>query len=60
MTAGKTIALTRGNFVGKIMSLLFGMLPSLVISFLPRSKVSYSHIIAKQEARKFLFFLKLV
>ena len=38
MTAGKTIALTRWTFVGKIMSLLFDMLSRLVISFLPRSK----------------------
>ena len=38
MTAGKTIALTRQTFVGKVMSLLFNMLSRLVISFLPRSK----------------------
>ena len=38
MTAGKTIALTRQNFVAKIMSLLFNMLFNLVIAFLPRSK----------------------
>ena len=38
MTTGKTIALTRWTFVGKIMSLLFNMLPRLVITFLPRSK----------------------
>ena len=38
MTAGKTIALTRWTFVGKVMSLLFNMLSSLVITFLPRSK----------------------
>ena len=38
MTCGKTIALTRQNFVGKIMSLLFDMLSRLVITFLPRSK----------------------
>ena len=38
MTAGKTIALTRRTFVGKVMSLLFNMLPRLVIIFLPRSK----------------------
>ena len=38
MTAGKTIALTRWTFVGKVMSLLFDMLSSLVIAFLPRSK----------------------
>ena len=37
MTTGKTIALTRRNFVGKIMSLLFNMLSRLVIAFLPRS-----------------------
>ena len=38
MTSGKTIALTRWTFVGKVMSLLFNMLSSLVIPFLPRSK----------------------
>ena len=38
MTTGKTIALTRRTFVGKVMSLLFNMLPRLVITFLPRSK----------------------
>ena len=38
MTTGKTIALIRRNFVGKVMSLLFNMLSRLVITFLPRSK----------------------
>ena len=38
MTTGKTIALTRWTFVGKVMSLLFDMLSWLVITFLPRSK----------------------
>ena len=38
MTIGKTIALTRLTFVGKIMSLLFNMLSRLVIAFLSRSK----------------------
>ena len=38
MTPGKTIALTRRTFVGKVMSLLFNMLSRLVIAFLPRSK----------------------
>ena len=38
MTTGKTIALTRQTFVGKVMSLLFNMLSKLVITFLPRSK----------------------
>ena len=37
MTIGKTIALTRWTFVGKVMSLLFNMLSRLVIAFLPRS-----------------------
>ena len=37
MTTGKTIALTRGTFVGKVMSLLLNMLSRLVITFLPRS-----------------------
>ena len=38
MTTGKTIALTRETFVGKVMSLLFSMLSRLVITFLPKSK----------------------
>ena len=38
MTTGKTIALTRWTFVGKVMSLLFNLLSRLVITFLPRSK----------------------
>ena len=38
MTTGKTIALTRRTFVGKVMSLLFNILSRLVITFLPRSK----------------------
>ena len=38
MTTGKTTALTRWTFVGKVMSLLLNMLSRLVIAFLPRSK----------------------
>ena len=38
MTTGKTIALTRRTFVGKVMALLLNMLSRLVITFLPRSK----------------------
>ena len=38
MTTGKTIALTRWTFVGKIMSLIFNMLSRLVIAYLPRRK----------------------
>ena len=41
MTTGKTIALTRWTFVGKVMSLLFNMLSRLVMTFLPRSKRLY-------------------
>ena len=46
MTIGKTIALTRRTFVGKVMSLLFNMLSRLVITFLPKSKrllISWLH-----------------
>ena len=46
MTTGKTIALTRWTFVGKVMSLLFNMLLKLVITLLPRSKhllISWLH-----------------
>ena len=38
MTTGKTIALTRWTLVGKVMSLLFNILPRFVVAFLPRSK----------------------
>ena len=38
MTTGKTVALTRRTFIGKVMSLLFNMLSRLVITFLPMSK----------------------
>ena len=38
MTTGKTIALTRQTFVGKVIPLLFNMLSRLVITYLPRSK----------------------
>ena len=38
MTTGRTIALIKWTFVGKVMSLLFNMLSRLVIAFLPRSK----------------------
>ena len=38
MTTGKTLALTRHTFVGKVMPLLFNMLSRLVIAFLPRGK----------------------
>ena len=46
MTTGKTIALTRWTFVGKVMSLLFSMLSRFIIAFLPRSKhllISWVH-----------------
>ena len=46
VTTGKTIALTRWTFVSKVMALLFNMLSSLVIAFLPRSKhlvISWLH-----------------
>ena len=47
MTTGKTIALTRGTFVGKVISLLFNMLSRFVIAFLQRSKcllISWLHL----------------
>ena len=44
MTVGKTIALTRRTFVGKVMSLLFNILFRLVITFLPRSSVQFSSV----------------
>ena len=45
MNIGKTIALTRRTFVGKVMSLLFNMLSRSVITFLPRSLVQFSHAV---------------
>ena len=61
MTTGKSIALTRWSFVGKVISLLFNMLPRLVIAFLPRSKClliswlqSPSAVILKPRKIKFL------
>ena len=60
MTTGKTIALTRQTFVGKVMSLLFNMLSSLVITLLPRSKhlliswlPSSSAVILETQRKKF-------
>ena len=46
MTTGKTIALTRWTFVGKVISLLFYMLSRLVITFLPRSKCYFFNFMA--------------
>ena len=46
MTTGKTIALTRWTFVGKVMSLLFNMLSRLVITFLSRSKRLFNFMAA--------------
>ena len=55
MTTGKTIALTRQTFAGKVMSLLFNMLSRLVVAFLPRSKpllISWSPSAVILEPRK--------
>ena len=46
LTTGKTIALTRWNFVTKVMSLLFNMVSRLVIAFLPRSKCLFNFMAA--------------
>ena len=43
MTTGKTIALTRWTFIGKVMSLLFNMLSRFVIDFLPMLKIPPNH-----------------
>ena len=45
MTTGKTLALTRRTFVGKVMSLLFNMLSRLVVTFLPRNKNLFSFFV---------------
>ena len=50
MTTGKTIALTRQTFVSKVISLLVNMLPSLVITFLPRSKCLFISWLQSQSA----------
>ena len=59
MTTGKTIALARWTFVGKVISLLFNMLSRLLITFLPKSKhrliswlQSPSAVILKPRKRK--------
>ena len=46
MITGKIIVLTRGIFVGKVMSLFFHMLSRLLITFLPRSKASFNFMAA--------------
>ena len=51
MTTGKTIALTRRTFVGKVMSQLFNMLSRLVITFLPRSSVQFSLSVVSDSLR---------
>ena len=53
MTSGKTIALARRNFVGKVMSLLFNMLSQLVITLLPRRKTSFKFMAAVTICRDF-------
>ena len=46
MTTGKTMAFTRWTFVDKVMSLLFNMLSTLVINFLPKEQVSFNFMAA--------------
>ena len=59
MTTGKTIALTRWTFVGKVMSLLFNMPSRLVITFLPRSKhLLISQLQVTLQPSKFLKIFK--
>ena len=48
MTTGKTIALTRWTFVGKVMSLLFNMLSRLVITFLPRNSLGIESLLCSK------------
>ena len=50
MTTGKTIALTRWTFVGKVMSLLLNMLSRLVITFLPRSEKRANQVVQKERS----------
>ena len=59
MITGKTIALTRQTFVGKVMSLLFNMLSRLVITCLPRSKLNFmvaSAVILEPEKQSLTLF----
>ena len=58
MTIGKTIALTRQNFVGKVKSLLFNMMYMLVIAFLPRNKrLLYHHNLKALILQRSAFFM---
>ena len=59
MTTGKTIALTRWTFVGKVMSLLFNMLSRLVITFLPKSKCLLISWLQSSSAEILFFFFHL-
>ena len=56
ITTGKTIALTRRTFVGKVMSLLSNMLSRLVITFLPRSKCLLIHFLIPNGKKFFVVF----
>ena len=56
MTIGKTIALTRRTFVGKVMSLLFNMLSRFVITFLPRSKHLFQWVSTLYQVAELLKF----
>ena len=58
MTTGKTIALTRQTFIGKVMSLLFNMLSKLVITFFSRSK-RLSNVILHTHTKKYLRNVKI-
>ena len=56
MTTGKTIALTRWTYVGKVMSVLFNMLSRLVITFLPRSKHLLISLLNNNLGKCYLFY----
>ena len=53
MTTGTTIALTRQTFVSKVMSLLFNMLPTLLISFFPKEQASFNFMASVTTCRDF-------
>ena len=59
MTTGKTIALPRWTFVGKVMSLLFNMLSRLVIIFLPRSKLMIKEMQIKTATKYYLTLVRM-
>ena len=58
MTTGKTMALTRWTFAGKVMSVLFNMLSRLVIAFLPQEQISFNQVaLASGKLRQYVILI---